>query len=345
MKEYKHSADVQHQLPTLRDDFKLVTGKPFNNFFCPILHEDQPADLCMGHVINEACPDSFRGRVVQRKDVDGWYGTVFEAEFTTNVQVRAMGIEKAMQDSVMRKKVPVRMFVGEEELEHYEDNGVDVPGHALMEIRFGPGDKVLWRIKKTQEEIDALQAKGIQPTFAIGKDARVPALVTLVKMAYLTLFRLLGYSYALNPDGKRIGHDLLGTFYRKHRGERVHEAKKAAPDFFRPYVNMMRTISGFTGRGTDPVGTVEDRLLSACVAPSKKIFAMSVYIRTAEQHYSVLLPYYDSSEGEAAFNDFIENENQVLTVHKCQIENKGILIEERSAELFWPKTSGDFNFD
>jgi len=345
LKELVHSADVQFQLPLLRDDFKSVTGKPFAHFFCPMLHEDQPAELCMGHVINSACPDSFRGRVVQRKDVDGWYGAVFEAEFTTNVLVRAMGIEKAMQDPSVRKKATVRILVGEEELEYYEDNGIDVPGHTLMAIHFGQGDPVLLRIKKSKEELDTLRAKGIQPTFVIGKDARIPAFVTLVKMAYLSLFRLLGYSYALNPDGKRIGHDLLGNFFRKHETQTVQEARKAATNFFRPYLNMMRMVSGFTGKGTDPVGTVEDRLLSACVAPNKTIFALSVYIRTADQHYSVLLPYYDNPEGEVTFNKFIENENQALTVHKCQIKNKEILIEEQSTVLFWPKNSDEFNFD
>jgi hypothetical protein len=55
-------------------------GNPFKCFYCPILQTDEETELCMGHIVNKSIPNSCRKCVVQRKDVDGFYGVVVEAE-------------------------------------------------------------------------------------------------------------------------------------------------------------------------------------------------------------------------------------------------------------------------
>ncbi|HZZ80641.1 MAG TPA: hypothetical protein VFE62_19210 [Gemmataceae bacterium] len=159
MSEHEHSCAVAKRLPSHQDDFTWVTGKPFNHFFCPLLHEDQRAELCMGHVINEACPGSFGGRVVQRKDVDSWYGRVFEADFITRVRLSTMGLDKAMQDPRLRKKIPIRLFVGDVEVENFHDNGVEVRGQTSVTFEVVPGVLVSRKVKKSREELEALKGE------------------------------------------------------------------------------------------------------------------------------------------------------------------------------------------
>lgn len=342
MPEYKLSADVAKRLPDHQADFTWVTGKPFDHFFCPILVEDKPAELCMGHVINEACPDSFGGRVVQRKDVDGWYGRMFEADFTVRVQVLTMGLEKAMQDPRLRKKIPIRIFAGNEELENYPDDDVEVPGHTSIEFDVGPGVLMSRKVKKSPEELQVLDG---ERRIEVGKNDIVPVFVTLIKSAYLTLFRELGYAYALSRGGRFLGHDILGKFFLQHRDDENPVVKRAAPDYFRPYVNMMRVIDGFAGTGKDPVGTVEDGLMNACLTPNGKIFALKIFVRTAHKNFSVLAPYYDTPETKAAFDDFLVSDQQELVTRKCVIEAKKITIEENLTVISWPKNPAAFNFD
>lgn len=169
--------------------------------------------------------------------------------------------------------------------------------------------------------------------------------VALIKSAFLTLFRELGYAYALSPCGVRLGHDMLGKFFLSYRNRNNSDVKKGAAEFFSAYVNMMREIDRFNGTGKNPVGTVEDGLMNACVSPDRTIFALNIFLRTADKNYSVLTPYYDSDKGKAAFDEFLANDCQVLTTHKCQIKDKTITIEERVTPLYWPKNPIAFTFD
>src|SRR5882724_3720531 len=104
-KEYRHSDKIEHNLNAMREDYARVVSKAFEHFFCPTLLEDKPVPLCMGHIINEACPNSFRGRVVQRADVDRFYGWAFESDFTGNVQARSMSPRDALLDLKICKKI------------------------------------------------------------------------------------------------------------------------------------------------------------------------------------------------------------------------------------------------
>ena len=71
---------VAKKLERLGLDYEEVSGRPFDHFFCPILFRDEDVELCKGHIVGQV----FGGRerwTVQRKDVDNFYGTAFEADF------------------------------------------------------------------------------------------------------------------------------------------------------------------------------------------------------------------------------------------------------------------------
>jgi len=74
------SADFQAKLEKLRSDYHQVRGAPFSHFFCPVLFSDEDVPLCKAHIVNLVFPDSSRIWTVQRKDVDNFYGSTFEAD-------------------------------------------------------------------------------------------------------------------------------------------------------------------------------------------------------------------------------------------------------------------------
>ena len=73
------SEEMTRQLARLRADYLEVEKKPLKRFYCPIIgQDDENADLCLGHVIHQKIPNSSRKTIVQRKDVDGFYGRLLE---------------------------------------------------------------------------------------------------------------------------------------------------------------------------------------------------------------------------------------------------------------------------
>jgi hypothetical protein len=139
-KNFGHSETVEHNLTTLREDYARIIGRPFENYFCPILLEDERVRLCMGHIINEACPNSFRGRVVQREDVDNFFGSSFEADFTGTVQAKSMSLREALDNPQMSKKLQPKLVLNGEQCEYYHDRGAASPRHAKIAVDIGEGE-------------------------------------------------------------------------------------------------------------------------------------------------------------------------------------------------------------
>jgi len=338
-----YTEDVERQLAVLCEDYRRVEGKPFDHFFCPILFVDQRVPLCLGHVVNNAIPNSFGGRVVQRTDVDGFYGSMVEGDFTTKMQTLSMAPQEALLDPDISKKLRLTMLVDGEEWEQYPDRGQAVPEHHTR-VTFHIGDQVVPRVlKKTVQEIDAVQDRGFE--LQIGKDCSLPALVASIKVAYLTLFKRLGYAYAFSEAGKAVGCGILGKFYKDHGHKRPKEALKEAPDFFRPYINMMRTIEGFTQHSL--LGTVEDGQADLCLSVSGEQFALIVWIRTNKHYQAVLMPFYDDEKGVEVYADFLRNDNQQIRVHRCDIDNetKSCRVFGKQREDVWPKGDPSFSFE
>jgi len=67
-----------------------------------------------------------------------------------------MGLEKAIQDPQLRKKIPIRLFVGDMEVENFPDNGVRVRGQTSVTFEVAPSVFVSRKVKKSREELKAL---------------------------------------------------------------------------------------------------------------------------------------------------------------------------------------------
>ncbi len=98
--------DVQRAFPRLKEDYATSEKKSFEHFFCPILLKDEATELCMGHVIPESYPNCCRAKVVQRADVDNWYGAMIEADYGTFLLVQGAGLDAALSPKLGRRIKP-----------------------------------------------------------------------------------------------------------------------------------------------------------------------------------------------------------------------------------------------
>lgn len=75
----------QAELDAIRADFKGFHGRDFRHFICPITLRDEPCELMDGHILNEAFVTARRMTVIQRKDVDNYFGSSIERDFTNHL--------------------------------------------------------------------------------------------------------------------------------------------------------------------------------------------------------------------------------------------------------------------
>jgi hypothetical protein len=208
--------EIERELVSLREEYASLNGKPFEHFFCPLLLRDEKTDLCMGHVVNAATSGSCRTRVVQRADVDNFYGSAIEADYCAMREGRVAGLKSVMFDRGMRKKTKPQIFIDGEVVSHYLFSGCQGPGHSGIILEIEPGGDLL-HLVLTKNPADVLAAKDKKWNIVVEHDSRASGVVTLIKSAYLTLFRMFGYRYALRASGLCIGRDVLGRFYEENR--------------------------------------------------------------------------------------------------------------------------------
>ena len=271
----------------------------------------------------------------------GPFGRVFEADFVALITSRGTGVRDVFKDAALSKKLKPRITVdGEEWRYHY------YRGHAIPVAQCGviladdAGDAVRLVVHKSPQEMEDGQGQNWQLSFEL--DCRVSALVSLIKAAYLTLFHLNGYGYALSARGLSVGYDLLGDFYRQNRDKEVSQVKEAARDYFKRYVHMVRPIERVDG--TPPVGTIEDHRAKVCFGSSGRPFALVVLYQHDQELHAVMMPFFAHPDSAAAFFEFLNNDRDTLRASECVFNpNKnGWEIEEQPAEMVWPKEGGTF---
>jgi hypothetical protein len=339
-KAENHSQDMENQLRYLRADYAALNGKPFDHFFCPILFKDDPATLCLGHIVNASIPGSPGIRTVQRADVDNFFGEVAEADFAAMVQGRSGGLTEVMFDSELNKKLRPRLFADGVEVGHHADRGHKARDHTAVTLKY-KGKAVDLVLHKPPHDFAA--GAGRRWEIVVERDCRVTAVASLIKAAYLTMFRLLGYKYAFSAGGSFIGYEVMGGFFRAFHDKSSREARAGAADYFRPYIHMIRPI--IRTIGSMPKGTINDRVAMVCFGSSGPPFAMVVSVKVGSQVFGVLMPAYDNAESGATYVDFLRNDNEVLNARSCTFNPDTSQWEgnETPIEMHWSKAGANFD--
>ena len=171
----------------------------------------------------------------------------------------------------------------------------------------------------------------------IDKDVRLPALVSLLKTAHLTLFHLLGYRYALSAGGYFLGKTVLGEFFLKTQRMKRVRALKAAEKHFKPLAGLVRPI---ISPSPDFKGTLTDRLLYFCMSGDRP-WACQVLIRIASQMHVVIVPILEKEESAIRFHRFLESPFRCIELRTGRISSHAIEVSPKSHTVEWPESKFD----
>ena len=321
---------TKQKLEELRSDYEIVNGRPFSHFYCPILFRDEDVGLCQGHIVNRAFPGSSRAWIVQREDVDNFFGSIFEGAFVDVQPAEKVAPDQVMIDAELSKKLRPAICIGGRVVEHFVAVG-PVPNHFAEVVLGGPSGTVRLGLKMHPDEASAALGNGCQ--ILIDRDLRLPALVSVLKAAHLTLFRMLGYRYALSAGGIFLGWTVLGDFFLRNKSRGRAEVLANAASHFRDFANMARPV---LSAPTEVQGTVSDHFLLVCRYGDTP-WAMIVFVRTSDQLHAALVPVLDEPSSADRFVKFLRGEGGPIQANRCRFEGEKFLGAKESETFIWPE--------
>lgn len=277
--------DLEQRIEQYRADYTSVMGKPFDNFFCPILMRDEQTEMCRGHVVAEAF-GTCNAWVPQRKDVDNFYGSAVEADLVTVVEDRGKNPFSIWLDPEMRKRHRPRLEYNGQPWGHYFPKGdspkVQGQTPVLLEGPDGSTHKIVVKV-----DADVLMgADDAKVNLIIERDFRPPVTASMLKAAYLTMFLIFGYDHVFRSSGLFLA-SILRDFYEQFKPP-TRIAKEDVEDYFLPYSRMISPL--VVADKTLLQGSIVDRRFIACVSMSKENFALGVIVKAKDDMFCVFLP-------------------------------------------------------
>jgi hypothetical protein len=324
--------DLGAKLNELRRDFMEVQGRSFNHFFCPVLYTDEDVPLCKAHVVNKAFLNASRAWTVQRSDVDNFYGAHFESDFVLLQERQRHTPEEILVDPRLSRRFNPQILIDDEPVGHFLAPSPFPKAFTRFDVEAGE------RIVSFGLKLSPEQAAGAADKrwgIAVSKDVRVPALVSVLKAAHLTLFEMLGYRYTFTTPGHFIGRQLLGEFFLRNREETRSAVLEQAQPFFRGCAHMVRpTLSSQAY-----LGTVTDGKVLLC-GQDDWVWALVVFIKAADGLNCALIPTLHNALAIDAFTHFIVSNDETLQVALCTYNRVKRHWEQAKSRttVIWPKT-------
>ena len=219
------SPETLREIQALLPDFvaESPAHKPFDHFYCPILHIDEPTIFCMGHIT----PKALGGNVMvpQRKDVDGFFGTVVEADLVSAIRNRGKSLAEILCSASIRREVRPRLELPDgRTVEYYiPKDGQPLPeGHTLNAFESDDGVNIPIVLKESRQQLTCCG----ELNAAVKCDCLYQGTAAALKAAHLTCFKLYGYRYVFSHVGCCVAQPLR-MFFDEHRHtkrEGIHEA-------------------------------------------------------------------------------------------------------------------------
>lgn len=319
----------QTKLNELNADYTQIKGQPFSHFFCPILFKDEDTALCKAHIVNQAFPGAPQDWTIQLKDIDNFYGAYIESEFVA-LQHRNQTHGDIITNHQLSKSFKPQILVDDKPVDFFVANG-KVPKN-FTSLQFDNNGIITDMGLKISPK-DFLAAKDKNWQVSIEKDIRVPALVSLIKAAHLTLFEMLGYKYAFSAGGYFVGRHILGEFYLQNRGKTKKEILTNANSFFKEFAHMVRPLQSSEIAFQ---GTVSDNQLLLCQKEGDIAWACIVFVKTFQTVNAVLLPLLVEEDSAPRFFNFLKNGKESIDVALMQFEQEHFTLKG-ATEIIWPK--------
>ena len=326
---------LQAELERLRRDLVETTGKPFRHFLCPLLLVDESTPLCKGHIVNRAFKDAPSRWTIQRRDVDNFFGVVSESDFTVLESATTRSRFDHVTDPRMPGRLKPEILLDGRAVEYFVPQGT-VPKH-FTPIRVETDTEQRWiALKMRPDEVANSLERDWKLEVSI--DLRFPALVSLLKAAFLTKFALLGYRYALSVPGRLIGEQLLGRYFREMRNAPRSVAAAELRRFFGAFANLVRPVVRLDRHFE---GTIIDGKVLLCWSPLGFAWGSIVFVRAAGLH-AILLPIEGRREALALFERFLEGSTETLEVREALLfgtrGSQHWEVAPRSVAIPWPRT-------
>jgi hypothetical protein len=322
---------VKAELKKLNHDFTEMMGKPFAYFFCPILFRDEDTKLCQAHIINEAFANSTRECTVQRADIDNFYGSRFEADFVDIARFKNPPLLEILADPSLSKRFNATILLNGDPVEHFYPDSEVPEKFSLVQVGdLDPSTPFGLKIQAS----DVIAAANEKWEIEVSRDVRLPMLLSTIKAAHLSLFKMLGYRYTFSPSGHFIGRLILGEFFLQNRKVRKRHITSKALQFFRAYVHMVRPVISTTFGAQ---GTVMDRMMFMCMGGSGNAWAFIVLVKTDEQMHGVMIPTFQNVDQIDAFLGFLGNSNSSIQVATCCFEGDKWNVSQGTMPMTWPK--------
>lgn len=327
------NAAIEAKLNLLREDYAIVMGRPFSYFWCPILCKDEDVELCQAHIINQALrkePGQERLWTVQRKDVDNFYGTVFESDFVLIQYDEDEAFAKAFFRGELKSQLKPKVWLDDREIGFYAPLG-PVP-NEYSTIRFEDGERsvdVVVKLSPDQVEHHIDERWEVE----VSKDIRLSAVASLAKAAHLTMFVLFEYKYALSATGHFVGYDILGHFFQANKSNDRKTTLKNAQSFFKEHARMARPVIVLEDVFR---GTINDKRFLVCQQTNKQLWAYIVLINAAGKMNAVLLPTLTNDDTTARYFVFMGgNQSTLYDVHIAEYSDGKISLDSREFEIEW----------
>jgi len=320
---------VKDELTRLNANYKALVGHPFQYFYCPILFCDEDTELCKAHIINKAFRDSDKQWTIQRKDVDGFYGSIFESEFEIIQENGKYHPLDVLGNKELSKRLRPKVIFDGKHVEHYVP-AEQIPSKHSLVIVGDNENPPRYAFKLSPDKM--LDSSDENWEIRIEKDVRLAALPSLLKAAHLTLFKMLGYEYGLSLAGHFVGHIILGKIFLDNRDKPKAEILENAYEHFSEYINMVRPV---LSAPPEFEGTLSDRRLFLCMSGHHP-WAFLLFIKTGERLHAVLAPVFDDAENSARFLRFLNNSPATLEARFAQLTNDGWEIYPNANTFKWP---------
>jgi hypothetical protein len=288
MKTEPTNRETLREIEALLPDFVAESPghKPFDHFFCPILHVDEPTTFCMGHIT----PEALGGKVMvpQRKDVDGFFGAMVEADMIAAIRNRGKPLDEILGRGAVRREMRPRFETpdGTTVGFYIPKDGQALPaGHTPSSIHFDDGTEIAVTMKGSREQL----TRDGELNGLVEVDCLYEATAAALKAAHLTCFRLYGYRYVFSYVGRWVALPLREFFFQ-HRHTKKKDIHEALFQRFAPYLPMLRPMCSPSG-GTLPFdGSVSDGNIRHLLTGEGKVFSYGVVLRMHNDLYTVFLP-------------------------------------------------------
>ncbi len=315
-----------HQLRHLNENYQAIKGTRVRKFVCPITLGDDPnAELCDGHILNEAIRKASRATIIQRKDVDNYFGTTIEPDV-----VQWLNIPELTPKELFSKSSNLQITIPNGEKSKLFFTSRRSVGDRFPQIDlFNPDGTV---VAKPFVKTD-------NPALREFKDAEVEGKITLnngaflgslIKSAYLTCFRLFGYEWVFSAGGDKVRR-ALATFYNAKAGRgQAH--------------NYFLDFEGAVSVELTKIFQDKDTLQGGCLflhfvrGTSKEIlFALSCLFRINERTITVTLPSFLTTGFDLGaysyYQSFLKDHSMPHNVYPALLENGIIRMDPRPLRI------------